>query len=141
MGEIDLINIAGRDVFLRAVNERDPLVLAQARAEFGPRGGRALGCRLVRRRLPTGKITEPEIPIVIEPSGKPSLRTASQRLFENSPVIPSALENRLGLRGRDSPEIVAIKENARDRAMGRKTGHWCDVSGKAVPFQGPPRYG
>jgi hypothetical protein len=25
--------------------------------------------------------------------------------------------------------------------MGRKTGHWCDVSGKAVPFQGPPRYG
>jgi hypothetical protein len=23
----------------------------------------------------------------------------------------------------------------------RNRGHRCDVSGKAVPFQGPPRYG
>ena len=141
VGEIDLIDIARRDVFLRAVDKRDPLVFAQARAEFGPRGGRARGCRLARRRLPTRKITEPEIPVVIKPSAQPSLRTAGQRLLENSPVIPSALENRLGLRGRDSPEIFAVKENARGGALRRNHGHRCDVSGKAVPFQGPPRYG
>ena len=141
VGEIDLINIAGRDVFLRAVNKRDPLVFTQARAEFGPRGGRACGCRLARRRLPTRKITEPENPIVIEPSGQPSLRAASQRLFENTPVIPPAFENGVGLRGRNSPEIFAVKENARGGALRRNRGHRCDVSGKAVPFQGPPRYG
>ena len=141
VGEVDLINISGRDVFLRADHKRDPLVFAQASAEFGAGGGRGPGFRLKRRRFPTGEITEPEIAIVIEPSGEPSLRTACQRVLKNTPVVPPALENRVGILGRDSPESVAIEENARGETMRRNHRHRCDVSGKAVPFQGPPRYG
>ncbi len=141
MREIDLINISSRDVFLRADHKRDPFFFAQARAEFGAGGGRGPDCRLKRRGLPTGEITEPEIAVVIEPSGEPSFRTAGQRVLENSPVVPSSFKDRSGSLGRDSPETFAIKENARGGRMRGNHSHWCDVSGKAVPFQGPPRYG